>query len=139
MPNQSSPKNRKTTNNALISLLVVIAGALTAWLLLTPEAADGTKSFTVVVVHKDGSAKTVHYTTDAPFLGDYLVEQGLVEIGDADEGMFHYVDDESAIYEVDVAYWAFYIGGEYATTGLFTTPIADGVTYELRWEDASGW
>jgi len=131
--------SKKTTIIALVCLLVVLAGALTAWLLLKPEADDGTKSFTVEVVHKDGSVKTFQYTTDAQFLGDYLVEQGLVEIGDADEGMFHYVDGESAIYEVDVAYWAFYIGGEYATTGLFTTPIADGVTYELRWEDASGW
>jgi hypothetical protein len=32
---------------------------------------------------------------------------------------------------VDQGYWALYIGQDYATTGIDTTPIQDGAAYSL--------
>ena len=32
------------------------------------------------------------------------------------------------------AYWAFYIDGEYATSGIFDTEIVNGATYTVKLE-----
>ena len=39
-----------------------------------------------------------------------------------------------ADYDVDATYWAFYINGEYAMTGVEMTPIAEGDSYLLKVE-----
>ena len=41
------------------------------------------------------------------------------------------VDGEQAVYETDGAYWAFYVGDEYASLGVDQTPIADGDSFSL--------
>ena len=37
----------------------------------------------------------------------------------------------STVYETDGAYWAFYVGDEYASLGVDQTPIADGDSFSL--------
>ena len=37
-------------------------------------------------------------------------------------------------YDKDGKYWAFYVNGEYATSGVDTTEIADGVSYGFKAE-----
>ena len=39
-------------------------------------------------------------------------------------------------YEEDGAYWAFYIGDEYATTGVDATDIEEGASYSFKIEKA---
>ena len=46
------------------------------------------------------------------------------------------VNGISADYGADGYYWALYIGGEYAATGVDTTPISDGGEYALVREAA---
>ena len=89
------------------------------------------KSFTVTVVHADKTEKTFDYKTDATILGDYLEAQGLIESEGADDGMFHTVDGEKADWNVNQSYWGFYIGEEYAMTGIYATDITDGASYKL--------
>ncbi len=89
------------------------------------------KSFTVTVVHADGSSKDFTYTTDTDKLGDYLESQGLIESEGADSGMFHTVDGEKADWNVNQSYWALYVGEEYAMQGIYDTPIEDGAVYKL--------
>lgn len=132
-------KNKKSLIIALAAFVLVVAVAVTVYFVTRPEATDGVKTFTVTVTHANGTSKGFNLSTDAEFLGDYLVDRGIIEIGGADEGMFNYADGEAAIYEVDQTYWGFYVNGEYATTGIFDTPIEDGVHYELRHEDGSSW
>ena len=36
-----------------------------------------------------------------------------------------------ADYDVDASYWAFYVDGEYAMSGVDTTEIAEGKVYQL--------
>ena len=43
------------------------------------------------------------------------------------------VDGERAVYEHDKAYWALFINGEYAVSGIDATPIENGAQYTLAY------
>ena len=90
-------------------------------------------SFTVVVVHGDKSEKTFTYTTDETNLGTFLEGEGLIDSQGADPGMFHTVDGEKADWGENQSYWAFYVGGEYAMTGIYDTAICDSTVYKLEY------
>lgn len=94
-------------------------------------------SFTVEVTHADQTTKEFTYTSDAEMLGDVLLEEGLV-VGEMGEYglMINAVDGEQAIYEIDNAYWALLINGDYAQTGVDSTPIEDGAVYSLVYTPA---
>jgi len=95
-------------------------------------SAEGT-SFTVIVVHADKSEKTFSYTTEETKLGAVLEAEGLISCEGADPGMFHTVDGEKADWNENQSYWAFYVGDDYAMTGIYDTDIEDGATYKLEY------
>ena len=95
------------------------------------EFGEGSK--TVVVEVKVGEqAITFTVKTDKDTVGAALLEHNLIA---GDEGQFGLylktVNGITADYDVDRSYWAFYINGEYAMTGVDTTPIEAGKTYRL--------
>lgn len=114
---------------ALVALIGIFVGV---WFATRPATAQGSKTITVEVVHADESKKTFTYHTDEEFLGAVLQSEGLVE-GDMGEfGLYiKAVDGETADYDTDGAYWAFYQGEEYAAQGVDTTPIQDGDSFSL--------
>ena len=114
-----------------LALVALIALFLGLYIIAKPEASLGTKEFTVTVVHSDGSEKVFSYRTDAEKLGAFLESEGLIDATGADPGMFHTVDGEKADWSVNQSYWAFYEGEEYAMTGIYDTPVADGGIYKL--------
>ncbi len=130
----------------LIATLLVLAMALSMAACVSTKPAEtipekpgdaaATAKFTVTVVHADGTQKEFAYETAEATLGDYLEAQGLIESEGADDGMFHTVDGEQAIYDTDKAYWAFYEGEEYAMTGIYDTTITDGAVYKLVYTPA---
>jgi hypothetical protein len=123
--------NNKKLILITVALVALIGLFLGLYLMTKPEASLGTKEFTVTVVHSDGTEKVFNYNTDAEKLGAYLEEQGLIESQGADAGMFHTVDGEKADWNVNQSYWAFYLGEDYAMTGIYDTDIADGGIYKL--------
>ena len=114
-------------------LLLVSLCACTAKPAETTAAAEAKKSFTVTVVHHDGSQEDFTYETTEEKLGAFLENEGLISSEGADAGMFHTVDGEKADWNVDQSYWAFYIGSEYAMTGIYDTDITDGAQYKLEY------
>lgn len=114
-----------------VAVVVVIALMLGVYFATRPEAQEGSKSITVVVVHGDKTEKTFTYKTDAEKLGAFLEEEGLIDSQGADAGMFHTVDGEKADWSVNQSYWAFYEGEEYAQMGIYDTVIVDGAAYKL--------
>ena len=95
-------------------------------------ATVGQKNITVEVIHKDASTKTFTYDTDEEYLGDVLLQEGLVEGEEGPYGLYiKSVDGEVADYEVDQSYWSLLIGEDYATQGADQTPIADGDHFKL--------
>ncbi len=97
------------------------------------EEGDGSmKKFTVTVVHADGSEKVLEYESDESYVGPVLEAAGVIKGNAGPYGMeITEVDGESAVYETDGAYWAVYVGDEYALSGIDTTPITDGGEYKL--------
>ena len=117
---------------AAVVVVVLIAAFAVVWFVTRPATSQGSKTITVEVVHKDGSSRDFTYHTDAEYLGDVLLAEGLVEGDEGDYGlMITTVDGEEAVYETDGAYWAFYVGEEYASLGVDQTPIADGDSFSL--------
>ena len=114
-----------------IAVVAVIGLMLGVYFGTRPEAQEGSKSITVVVVHADKTEKTFTYKTDAEKLGAFLEEKGLIDSQGADAGMFHTVNGEKADWSVNQSYWAFYEGEEYAQVGIYDTLIVDGAVYKL--------
>lgn len=99
----------------------------------TPEVSE--KTFTFEVVGTDGETKTFTVTSGKDNVGDALVEEGLIEGEDGSYGWYvTKVNGEYHKYEEDGKYWAFYIDGEYAMTGVSQTSITDGAVYAFRAE-----
>lgn len=95
-------------------------------------AACGGKSFTVVVTDLDGKETTFQYKSDKATVGEALLEEGLIAGENSEYGLYvTTVNGMTADWDADQTYWAFYINGEYAMTGIDATEIVDGTTYSL--------
>ena len=124
-------KNKKQIL-ALVALIAVVGILVGVWMMNRPETTQGIKSYTVTVVHSDGSEKVFEYRTDAEYLADALVAEGLIAGEDSEFGLTVItVDGEDAVWDTDSAYWALYIGEEYATTGVSATPVNNGDSFKL--------
>ena len=123
-------KNKKLLIGVLV-MVFVVAAFVAVYFGSQTAAQEGSKAFTVTVIHADGSEKKFDYRTDAEKLGAFLEEKGLIDSTGADQGMFHTVDGEKADWNVNQSYWAFYIGEDYAMTGIYDTNIEDGAAYKL--------
>ncbi len=92
-------------------------------------------SFKFVVVDAEGNEESFDITTDKKTVGEALLEEGLIEGEESEYGLFvKTVNGITADYDVDGTYWAFYIDGEYASTGVDSTDIVDGTTYSFKVE-----
>ncbi len=96
---------------------------------------EGKTTFSLNVVDGDGNEKLFTVKTDKTTVGEALLELELIA-GDVSEyGLYvKTVDGITADYNVDGTYWAFYIGSEYAMTGVDQTDITEGETYSLKVE-----
>ena len=96
------------------------------------KAPADTVSFKVIVTDLEGNETTFEYTSNAASVGDALVAEGLVVGHEASYGLYiDAVNGIAADWDNDQTYWAFYINGEYATTGISDTPITADTTYGL--------
>ena len=120
---------------AIAVLMGTIALMIGIYIWTRPETQQGEKTITVVVVHSDGTEKTFVYHTDEEYLATVLQAEGLIEGYEDQYGfVMEKVDGEAAVWETDSAYWSLYIGQEYATSGVSTTPVYDGSVFKLVYE-----
>lgn len=126
-------KNKKLVIIA-VAFVAVIAVLLGVYAATRPEAEEGVKSITVVVVHADGAEKTFEYRTEAENLADVLLAEGLVTGTTGEYGLtIESVDGEVADWNNGV-FWAIYIGEESAVTGASGIMLTDGAVYKLVYE-----
>ncbi|MBO5778460.1 MAG: DUF4430 domain-containing protein [Clostridia bacterium] len=94
----------------------------------------GSGSKTVVVEVKAGEEMvTFTIKTDKDTVGAALLEHELITGEEGQFGMYiKSVNGIVADYDEDQTYWAFYVNGEYALTGVDTTEITEGATYQLE-------
>ncbi len=124
-------KNKKLVI-ALVALVAVVGILLGVWFATRPDPEEGMKSFTVTVVHGDGTSKDFSYKSDEEYLGPVLLEEGLATGEMGQYGLYiHVVDGEQAVWEVNGAFWNLYIGDELAVTGADQVILTDGGVYKL--------
>ncbi|MBO5852241.1 MAG: hypothetical protein J6Q74_00305 [Clostridia bacterium] len=89
------------------------------------------KEFTFTVTHSDGEEKNFELKSEKKTVGEALIDEGLIS---GEDGMVYTVDGETVKYEDSGKYWAFYIDGAYAMTGVDSTDIKDGHSYAFKVE-----
>ena len=98
------------------------------------EFGKGAKTATIEIVTEEKTV-TITLKTDEEILGTALIAEKLIGGEEGAYGLYvKEVNGVVADYNVDQTYWAFYIDGEFALTGVDTTPIEEGKIYKLSKE-----
>ncbi len=96
------------------------------------ELGQGAKSFTFSVTYKDGKKDVFSVKTDKTTVGAALLELKIIAGEDSTYGLYvKRVNGEMLDFDADNMYWAFYMNGAYADTGVDTTDITDGAEYSF--------
>ena len=91
---------------------------------------EGKTSFYFHVTDLDGAVTKFQVNTDKTIVGEALLELGLISGEEGDYGLYvTAVNGITADWATENAYWAFYIDGEYALTGVDSAEIVPGTTY----------
>lgn len=98
---------------------------------------EGSTEFAFSVVDKDGNETVFEIHTDKETVGEALLENELITGDESGYGLYvTTVNGITADYDKDGMYWAFYINGEYAQTGVDSTPVEEGESYSFQIEKA---
>lgn len=96
---------------------------------------EGETVFTFIVTDADGNDTQFEIHTDKKTVGEALSDLGLIAGDDSEYGLYvKTVNGVTADYDTDKTYWAFYVNGEYAQSGVDTTDVVDGDTYSFKIE-----
>lgn len=96
---------------------------------------EGNRKFIFNVTDKEGNETTYEIHTDAETVGEALLELGLIDGDDSEFGLYvKTVNGITADYDTDGVYWAFYVNGEYAQTGVDSTEVTEGDVYSFKVE-----
>ena len=131
-------RNNNMKTKRLLSAIFCIILALALICGCTPkEKSTGSvqKTFTLEVVYEDGQAEEIELTSTEKYVGAALIKEKIIEGEDGKYGMYiKSVNGVVADFNKTGTYWAFYIDGEYATTGVDKTEIKAGAKYSLKVE-----
>ena len=96
---------------------------------------EGQTKFLFTVVDKDGNETNFEIHTDKETVGEALLDLELIAGEDGEFGLYvKTVNGITADYDEDQTYWAFYIDGEYAMSGVDVTTIEEGKAYTFKVE-----
>ena len=142
-------RNNKKFTSLLLCMMLIVAMALTAGCgekkqennssagqeVSTNVLGEGKTKFNFTVVDKDGKETAFEIHTDKTTVGDALLELELIAGEEGAYGLYvKTVNGITADYDVDQTYWAFYVNGEYAVTGVDATDVEAGATYSFKVE-----
>ena len=92
---------------------------------------EGSKTVNVIVKYME-YAVTFTVRTDAEMLGNALLAHGLIAGEEGAYGLYvKTVNGILADYDIDQSYWSLEQNGQALFTGIDSTPIVDGATYEI--------
>ena len=95
----------------------------------------GDTQFDFTVIDKDGIETKFKVSTNKTTVGEALLDTKLIEGEDSQYGLYvKTVNGITLDFNADGMYWAFYVNGEYATSGVDTTEIKSGETYTFKAE-----
>ncbi|MCH5250440.1 MAG: DUF4430 domain-containing protein, partial [Lachnospiraceae bacterium] len=95
----------------------------------------GNTVFDFTVTDKEGSETSFEIHTDKETVGEALLELGLIDGEEGEYGLYvKTVNGITVDYDKDGKYWAFYVNGEYASSGVDSTKITEGESYSFKAE-----
>ena len=132
---------RKTAHKTWLSTLLC-AVLIAAMALMTAACGDtqttslgeGETTFSLTVTDPEGTETSYEIHTDATTVGDALESLDLIAGEEGSYGLFVTTVDGVTLPSDGDQYWAFYIDGEYASTGVDQTEITAGASYALKAE-----
>lgn len=130
-------KSSKKIVIGVVVLAILLAVFAFAYSSFKPQAVEGAKAITIEVVDDQGESTEYAFNTDAEYLLQAMEEtEGLTFDGeDGDYGFTVYtVNDITADFNTDAAYWSFYVNGEYCNYGVSEQPVADGDAFTIQYE-----
>jgi hypothetical protein len=96
----------------------------------TPQVGEGENSFLFEVITEEEESFFWMVHTDETMVGDALLEHDLVQGDMTDFGLFvTEINGIVADFDDGGAFWAFYIDGDFAMTGVMETEIEPDTTY----------
>ena len=99
------------------------------------ELGEGSKTFTFIATAAEDNKVTFTVHSDAATVGEALLALNLIAGEESSYGLYvKTVNGVTADYDTDGHYWAFYIDGEYASTGVDATELTDGAVYAFTVE-----
>ena len=99
------------------------------------EIGKGSKSFAFEVVDIEGETTKFTVKTDKEIVGEALQEVQLIAGEMGPYGLYvKTVNGDTHVYEDGGHYWAFYVNGEYGTSGVDLMPIDETAVYMFKAE-----
>ncbi len=97
------------------------------------KVGEGDTKFDFTVIDKDGKETYFEVSTNKTTVGQALLDAKLIAGEDGDYGLYvKTVNGITLDFNTDGLYWAFYVNGEYAMSGVDTTEIKSGETYSFK-------
>lgn len=94
---------------------------------------EGSLSFPFTVTDGEGKESQFRIHTDETTVGAALSALNLIDGEKGEYGLYvKTVTGITADYDQDGTYWAFYVNGEYAMTGVDSTAITPDTTYAFK-------
>ena len=129
--------NKKAMNKMMRLILCTVLIAAMALMAVgcgskSAETTASGVSFTFVVTDLEGNESTFDITTSKATVGEALLDEGLIAGENSEYGLYvTSVNGMTADWDNDQTYWAFYIDGEYAMTGVDATEVTEGAPYSF--------
>lgn len=133
-------EKKQTNKKALIgaaALIAVIAVLAVVFFVFREKPVQGQKSITIEVIDNTQSSTVYEVHTDAEYLRQAMEEaKGLEFSGTESEYglMVETINGVTPDYNVDGAYWSFYVNGAYCNYGIDSQPVEDGDAFVIKYE-----
>ena len=133
-------EKKQTNKKALIgaaALIAVIAVLAVVFFVFREKPVQGQKSVTIEVIDNTQSSTVYEVHTDAEYLRQAMEEaKGLEFFGTESEYglMVETINGVTPDYNVDGAYWSFYVTGAYCNYGIDSQPVEDGDAFVIKYE-----
>lgn len=115
-----------------VAVLLVLVIAVAVVLIVTQKApVKGEKTISVTIDHLVGEDRTLTIATDEEYLSGALEQEKLIKGTEGAYGLFVTEVDGEYADEGKSQWWVFTKSGEYVETGVDSTVIADGDSYEF--------
>lgn len=124
-------KKRRAGFIAIAALAILIVALIIVFALTKKPPVSGEKTITISIDHLVGEDRTLTISTGEEYLSGALEQENLIKGTQGAYGLFVTEVDGETADENAQQWWVFTKSGEYVETGVDSTVISDGDSYEF--------